>query len=44
MYYLEEKMKRKRDLQGKFSLKDDDYRLVRSVRGKDKIRAKFITM
>lgn len=36
MYYLEEKMKRKRDLQGKFSLKDDDYRLVRSVRLTDR--------
>ncbi len=36
MYYLEEKMKRKRDIQGKFSLKNDDYRRVRSVRLTDK--------
>ncbi len=36
MYYLEEKMKRKRDIQGKFSLKNDDYRRVRSVRLTDR--------
>lgn len=32
MYYLVKDMKRKRDIQGKFSLKNDDYRQVRSLR------------
>ena len=36
MYYLEKDMKHKRDIQGKFSLKNDDYRQVRSLRLTDK--------
>ena len=36
MYYLEKDMKRKRDIQGKFSLKNDDYRQVRSLRLTDR--------
>ncbi len=31
-------MKRKRDIQGKFSLKNDDYRQVRSLRLTDRTR------
>ena len=36
MYYLGKDMKRKRDIQGKFSLKNDDYRQVRSLRLTDR--------
>ncbi len=38
MYYLEKDVKRKRDIQGKFSLKNDDYRKVRSLRLTDRTR------
>lgn len=32
MYFMESSMKRKRDIQAKFTLKNDDYRRVRSLR------------
>ena len=34
-------MKRNRDIQGKFTLKDDDYRQVRSVRLTDATRIRM---
>ena len=35
------KVKRKRDIQGKFPLKDDDYRQVRSLRLTDATRMRL---